>query len=179
MKPVNIKKDFVKRFMLGEFGNRGPMWDTIEEWDASGYEGLLHIRNRTAGGPTYYDVPSFIIRDRYKSAGASPEEFYLAAMAPTDKTLLQGEVQRTHRGLEFYGTCVKKPMRAALAECSFGITGIMSVSMLRSYLCVDSYEWLHYLLDVYQDHVVEFSTYSVNWGTTPNFNTVFWEVRNY
>ena len=58
-KPVLNKKDFVKRYALGEFGNAAPTWETISEFLQSGYNrGLIHIRNRVVGGATYYNVES-------------------------------------------------------------------------------------------------------------------------
>ena len=57
--------------------------------------------------------------------------------------------------------------------------GIMALALLRRYLCPNSYDWMMTLLDRYPDHIVEFNTYSVNWGVLPGFNTAFWEVRLY
>lgn len=155
------------------------MWDTLEEFISSNYMGLIHIRNRTAGGPTYYDIQSFDIPvywDRYECSNGS---FYLAAMAPTEKTLFQGEVCRNYRGIELTYTTVRKPMRDALAIDTRTAQGIIAVSLLRKYMCPTSYDWLETLLDSYPDHVVEFSVFDCYWGTIPHMNTVFWECRNY
>jgi hypothetical protein len=70
-------------------------------------------------------------------------------------------------------------MRDALRERGKSVGGIIAVSLLRYYLCPQSYDWLQYLFDAYPDHIVEFSTYSVEWGTVPGHNTVFWEIRQY
>jgi len=155
------------------------MWDTLEEWRSSGYTGSMHLRNRVAGGSTYYDIPVAEVESTYRRVGASSQGYYLAAMAPTSKTLIQGEVQRTHRGLELHATTIAKPMREALSEASVDLRGIISIEVLKVYLCPSSYDWLNYLLGAYPDHVVEFSTYGTNWGTLVGYNTVFWEVRNY
>jgi hypothetical protein len=167
--------------MSGEFGNKGPNWDTMEEFLASGYAGLVHLRNRRAGGPTYYNVPAAEVVRKWKETGAidEPSQWYLAAMAPTDKTLFQGEVQQTPLGLSLYYSTVVKPMRDSLREGGQQVQGIISVSLLKHYLCHNSLDWLYVLLERYPDHVVEFSTYGVNWGTLPGFNTVIWEVRMY
>jgi hypothetical protein len=100
-------------------------------------------------------------------------------MAPTDKTLFQGEVQRGLWGLDLFYTTVAKPMREALAVRSEQVNGIIASKLLEKYLCPCSHEWLLYLLESYPDHVIEFSTYSVEWGTVPGYNTVFWEIRKY
>ena len=182
MNPVLTKADFVRRYQRGEFGNRSPTWDTLAEYQASNYQGLIHIRNRVAAGPTWYDVPAAevtakwieIVRD-----GVTPETLYLSAMAPTDKTIIQGEIQRTVCGLTLTYSTVKKPMRIALAEETLLAYGLGAKFTISKHLCDNSYDWLLYLLDTYDGHVVEFSTYSTCWGTLPHYNTVFWEVRKY
>lgn len=185
--PVLSKLDFVKRYAKGEFGNAAPTWNTLDEFLASGYKGLVHLRNRVKGGPTWYNVPSDSVELCYSEAvgaGIDRSMIYFSAMAPTEKTVLQGEVMQTdinwnRCGLELYYTTVCKPMREALQEEAHRVSGIMASELLRLYLCPNSYEWLQVLLSRYPCHVIEFSTYSVKWGTLPNFNTVFWEVRSY
>ncbi len=184
--PVTTKRNFVKRYAAGEFGNHSPTWDTLGEFLESGYNsGLVHIRNRVAGGPTWYDVkPKEVNRLWLLIVGSlldavDPKTLYISAMAPTEKTILQGEVQRGYNGLDLYYTTIAKPMRDALAIWAKQVNGIIADYLLRSYLCPNSWDWLQTLLERYPDHVVEFSTYSANWGTLDNFNTVYWEVRKY
>ena len=182
-KPVLSKKDFVRRYAKGEFGNASPTWNNFEEWTNRriGLGDLYHIRNCVAGGPTLYNVISFqmfaLWEQMVKKCGA--EQLYISAMAPTDKTLLQGEVQRGLWGLDLYYTTVAKPMREALKMWSSHTRGIIATWLLQHYLCQNSHDWLTHLLEEYPDHVVEFSTYSVEWGTVPGYNTVFWEIRKY
>jgi hypothetical protein len=184
--PVLTKKDFVRRYAAGEFGNASPTWNTIEEFNRSGYTGLVHLRNRVAGGPTWYDTKAGHVDGLFHSLtyGAEPlvkpEDIYFSGMAPTAATQIQGEVMQSPAGLYLYYTRVAKPMRDALREHSAEAVGIMAAHLLRHYLCPNSLEWMHTLLDRYPYHVVEFSTYSTKWGTlAPKFNTVFWEVRAY
>ena len=177
MRPVVTKKDFVRRFMANEFGNRGPTWDTLAEFTQSGYSGLLHIRNRKAGGPTYYNVHSAELLNIWLKYAHNPSEFYIAAMAPTDKTTFQGEVTIGNCGVELTYSTVVAPMREALAKNTQISQGIMALSLMRHYMDPSSYDWAQELLVTYPGHIVEFSCYSVNWGTIPHRNTVIWEVR--
>ncbi len=177
--PVLTKKDFVRRFMANEFGNRGPNLATLVEFLASNYQGLTHIRNKQAGGPTWYDIESQHVSSMWIKHGCRPETHYLAGMAPTAQTLFQGEVQLQPGGLVLYYSTEALTMRAALASSGKTATGIIAVLLLKAYLCPASYDWLTVLLDRYPDHVIEFSTYSCQWGTIPGFNTIFWEVRKY
>ena len=173
----------MRRYAAGEFGNASPTWDGIDGFGLSKYRGLVHIRNRVAGGPTWYDIPWFAAWAYWYQLvveqGVHPSSLYISAMAPTEQTLFQGEVQRGLWGLDLLYTTVAKPMRDALACYSRQARGIIAVCLLRHFLCPRSYDWLMYLLDAYPDHVVEFSTYSVEWGTVPGYNSVFWEVRLY
>jgi len=180
--PVLTKKDFVRRYAAGEFGNAAPTWDNARDYLLSDYPGLVHVRNRKAGGPTWYDVPRNNFDLTWESvirSGVSPDNLYISAMAPTNKTLLQGEVMQTHNGLYLHATTTPLPMRPALKESSFNRSGLLAKVMLETLLCPNSWSWLNTLIKRYPDHVIEFSTYSTCWGTIPGFNTVFWEVRKY
>ena len=179
-KAVQTKIDFVRRYEGREFGNMSPTWGSLNEFLRSDYRGLVHIRNRVAGGLTWYNVrPCEIVDKWYQAVGltTSPDLLYISAMCPTAKTVFQGEVQQSTEHLDLLYTTVAKPMREALAEYSRAISGIIAVAHLRHYLCANSYDWLMILLERYPHHVIEFSAFSVNWGTIPGYNTVFWEVR--
>jgi hypothetical protein len=70
-------------------------------------------------------------------------------------------------------------MREGLAKDGKQVYGATAARLMREFLNDKSFEWVQYLLDSYPDHVVEFSTYDVEWGTVPGHNTVFWEIRKY
>jgi len=182
-KPVLTKKDFVRRYEKGEFGNRSPTWPTIEAWACSmpSPRTLYHIRNRIAGGETWYDVPGYNIpRLWYRAKKKIGESnLYISAMAPTKLTVIQGEVRRSVDYLDLTYSTVVAPMRTALATETKHANWYGAYNLLRANLDDNSWWWLWELLNRYLDHVVEFSTYSKPWGTLPNFNTVFWEVRKY
>ncbi len=197
--PVLTKKDFVRRYAAGEFGNASPTWNGYLDWyydccyEGTHYvkksrEGLYHIRNRVAGAETWYSIPagaplgdSNLWQCWYEVATKkyAPSQLYISLMAPTEKTLIQGEVMRGEWGLDLTYTTVAKPMRDALAERTQTARGIIASSILSRFLCPNSLTWLEHLLDEYPDHVVEFSTFSCNWGTVPGYNTVYWECRKY
>lgn len=192
MKPVLTKADFVRRYKLGEFGNASPTWNGYEEWwedwQYDGWENrLYHIRNRVAGGPTWYNVSGddlAVAWNNLLSQGVPPQDLYISEMAPHGSNLLQGEVQRLASRLSSglylrYSKLVGLPMREALLNGEKHAYRLEAKGLLLSALDVRSYEWLEYLLDEYDGHTVEFSTFARAWGTIPGYNTVFWEVRNY
>lgn len=181
--PVLTKTDFARRYKAGEFGNSSPTWNDFDEWDMQCYppDQLFHVRNRIAGAHTWYDVSLAEMWFVWHKAciAYAPEHLYISAMCPTERTLIQGEVMRWNRELEFYYTTVKKPMRDALKEQSQTAYGITAKNLLLANLNTASYEWLQHLLDVYPDHVVEITALDCCWGTEPGFNTLYWEVRRY
>ncbi len=162
------------------YGNRTPTWNRFNEYADSGYYGLVHIRNRVAGGPTWYDVPSDKVARVYTEVTRQglirPADAYFSGMAPTDRTTFQGEVRRCERGLDLVYSRVPKPMRQSLLEGTRLAEGIVAQELLRYYMDPTSYDWLGELLDNYSNAVVEFSCYSIPCGTL-NWNTLFWEVR--
>ena len=56
--PIRFKRQASELFARGAFGNYIQQWDSIEEVEDSGYEGLLVFRTRKAagGGRTVYDL---------------------------------------------------------------------------------------------------------------------------
>lgn len=177
--PVLAKKDFTLRYERGEFGNKSPTWLNPADFMRSGYLGLVHLRNKIAGGETHYNLSRNECLAKWLWF-VNREDWYVSAMAPTKLTLLQGEVQRgDHNGLDLYYTTVAKPMREALAVWARQVSGTIALSILQRFLCPNSCEWINVLLDRYPDHVIEFSCYDCEWGTLPGFNTVFWEIRKY
>lgn len=171
----------MRRYTAGEFGNAAPTWLTLDDYLASGYDGLVHIRNVIAGGPTWYNVPAAQVADRYRRLARlyGAGSLYLSAMAPTADTVLQGEVARSVRHLDLFYSTAAEPMRIALAQSGRHAYGLRAKVILDTYMDAPSRGWLDWLLDTYPDHTVEFSVYSRPWGTVPGYRTVFWEVRRY
>jgi hypothetical protein len=179
--PVQNKTDFVRRYLAGEFGNRSPNWDTYQEYWDSGYDGLACIRNRVAGSRTYYKIPRDEMPqlvNRLIRGGEKAENLYYSAMCPDEFTILQGEVYRSDTGLRlFYSQLASTPMKIALAKDGREARGLMALGLIRGSMNQRSSDWLDYLLNEYEDHVVEFTVLSKCWGTEPGYNTLFWECR--
>jgi hypothetical protein len=180
MHPVLTKHDFVRRYNAGEFGNHSPTWTTLRDFLRAGYRGLVHVRSKVAGAPTFYDVQDCDVPRVWNNAHWDyPGQWYLSAMCPTERTTIQGEVSLLAAGLTLRYSTVVAPMREALAKNQHHVQGIIANGLLRKYLCPTSYDWMMYLLSAYPDHVVEFTALSTNWGTVPGVNTLIWEVRAY
>ena len=179
MPSVLTKRDFVRRFLRNEFGNRTRTWDTLEEFLASGYMGLVHIRNRIAGGPTYYNIAPEDLPAKFEQClNIQPwSTWYLAEMAP-NCTIFQGEIQQGIGGYDLTYSLVNKPMREALRKQTLYVHGLRARLLMEHYLDPGDWDWIKSLMDEYENHVVEFSTYAVQCGTLDR-TTVVWEVRKY
>lgn len=183
--PVLSKTDFVRRFQSSEFGNRTRTWDTLDEFTAwvathdPHERERYHLRNRVAGGKTYYNLYWSECFAAWSDM-ENPSSWYVAEMVDHSRQTIQGEVYYSDTGLTLYYTDAKKPMRTALAEKAEQVSGIIARTLLRRYLCPNSYDWLQELFARYPDHVVEFSSFERRGiGTLPQYNTIFWEVRKY
>jgi hypothetical protein len=181
-KEIRSKSEFVYWFQKGIFGNKTQNWDTYDEFQQSGYQGLVHIRNRIAGAKTWYNVPAcdvfYEMRQIIAHGEAEEKNLYLAAMAPTAETTFQGEVFRSEQGLAVYYSTVPKPMRESLAEGGKQIMGLTAKLFLEHYLDLVDYDWIQELLDRYDGHIVEFSVYNTRCGTL-NRRCIIWECRLY
>lgn len=180
VRPVRTKLDFYRRFYAGEFGNHGPMWSSLGEWRRSCYPGRIAIRTLVQGGRCDYDIPPGEVTsrtDEFRRDGWTSLNW--SAMAPTEKTLIQGEVCRTSRGIEGFVSRDRLPMRPALARGGRPVRGPVLIETLRHFCCGQSIDWIMELLDRFDGHTIEFSTFSVPWGVVRGMNTVIWEVRRY
>lgn len=182
-KPVLTKQDFVRRYAAGEFGNRPSTWNTLSQLLSSGYRGSVHVRNSVRTAPTNYFVPFEEVPEtvaKLLKNGFDERNLYYSQMGPETFKVFQGEVERSYRHLNLCYGITPKPMRQAFSEGDMiQVYGAKARSLLKHFLDLRSYEWLEYLLDTYEGHVIEFSTYSIKWGEIPGMNTVFWECRLY
>ena len=87
--------------------------------------------------------------------------------------------KRDHRGLYLFYSRVPMTMRDALKSAPEEARGLKAKILLETLMPERDYNWLMHLLDYYEDHVVEFSTYSVEFGVVLGFKTCYWEVRRY
>lgn len=178
-KPVLTKADFYRRFYAGEFGNHGPMWLDIESWERDGEQSPVMIRTRISSGINYTRVPREEVRGLFKSALHHMPTINL--QCPEHEKTLTGEVYLSHRGLEFTGSdrVDTDQRRSTKLPDTIRLHGLQAVIVIRNRMCGSSWEWLNHLLREYPDHIVEFTTFRLNWGVIPGMNTIFWEVRRY
>lgn len=177
--PVLSKADFVRRYARHEFGNHTQTWETLNEFvtDLDRVDGLVHLRNRNAGGGTYYNL-----RPRDLSWVWSHEEdrsdWYASKMAPSDYTVFQGEVMWGIGDLDLTYNTLPLPMREGMTLGQKTAHGVTALFLMQRYLDDADWEHIQWLLNNYLDHVVEFSVYSIPCGIY-NRRMIVWEIRKY
>lgn len=176
--PVTSKQDFVRRYSRGEFGNHSPTWNTPVELEQSNYKGLVHLRCRRIGGGGAYNVGPECALHLWQDQ-PDPSIFYCSGMAPHTKGTLQGEFGYVGGNFCLTYNTQQIPMRDGFKIETLHSSGILAWFLLQQHMCPNSFEWAKHLLTWYSGHIIEFSSFSVNWGTLPHHNTAFWEVRDY
>ncbi len=200
---VRNKAQFYEMWEAGLLGNRTRIWrDPVKafEWgrDRSNFRawkngrwdkptGLPEIGFReirpagTPGAGRWQKVPWSQVIATAEEWRAEGRNFIMDDGAPDEYRTLQGEVVRTERGLEgFLDLEGKLPMRPAMAAGYMKHYGYLQTRLLlERYMDANSRDDLDMILDLFPDHAVEFSTFTVNVGVFPRRNTLFWEVRAY
>lgn len=178
---IHNKKEMIRLYNKGAFGNKLRTWGSLQALHNSGYKGTVSIRvaGVAGGNLCFYGVQ---ISDVEKVIlGNNLDNFYINESAPDDKLLIQGEVMRDvyGRGIAIYYSRLKCPMRSALLAKGESADGIRALGILRTYLTPSSFDDLLELLDTYEGGVIEFSAYGKKLGDCRGRNTIIWEVRNY
>lgn len=180
------KKVNHRLYSEGFYGNKLRSWNTLEECLADNPNGNIIPRyNGNGGGTNFpkYGTPilptqAWALREIWKSAGASVDRCFWNEEAPDAYLTIQGEIMRTEEHLALFWSSEKTTMRKALQNGKQD-QGLKAKLMLEHYLSPNSLSDVYALLDRFPDHVIEFSTYSINLGHNKHRNTIIWEVRKY
>lgn len=179
---ITNKKQMYECLLAGKFGNFVRAWNSLADVEASGYRGHVSLRSKEVSNPVrLYHVPFADLRQTVETL---PESQRLSGLVfsespPDEKRTIQGELMRNHKGYVLTYSYVPKPMRLAFADQCLTATGLEAKMLLEHHLTPTDYDELQLLLDLYEDHVIEFSAFSVNVGVLPRRNCVIWEVRLY
>lgn len=180
MEIINKKINYLA-YKRGLYGNKLRIWDSINEYNTSDYNGEVSLRYSGNSGGMYckYNVsdPELVISEFIKD-GAEEHLIKINENAPDDNLLIQGEFTHTHLGYQLFYSIEKGKMRDCLKN-GISISGISAKEMLRHYCNDNSFEDIMELINLYPLHVIEFSTYNMNLGDSKNRNTLIWEVRKY
>jgi hypothetical protein len=172
---VRNKKESKRLFGLGFFGNSVRQWDSIQEAEESGYKGLLVLRSLQTGGRVIYHLTMAEAKKIEFVPGLN--YFNEQLNGPDKRVTFQGEVCRSHRGLELRYSTENLPMRDAMEDARHAC-GLQALLLMQHFCCPPGYTKIMDLLDEYDGHVVEFTVFDVPCGELKR-NTIIWEVRDY
>jgi hypothetical protein len=181
---INTKAEFFRMWHQGLLGNRTRLTQNPQEaWDW-GVEDYGFRRAQRGGGggpwlgvrrPLFWDAVSVWTRAKETSG----DDFYIDDRVPDSYQTIQGEICRTHRGLEGYIGASLFPMRVAMSQ---GIlkprSSVETLVLLNSYMDPSSRDDVDAIFDLFPDAIIEFTCFKCPVGVLRR-NTMFWEVRNY
>ncbi len=179
---VRTKRDYYRRWLDNEFGNRLQCWNSWEEVPDT-FIGRIGIRNRVAGSPfccydlTIDQVPGMI--QEFLSRGCLYSDMTFGEAAPDQNITFQCEVIRSTDFYSMHYSLHKSQMRTALRLAGQYAEGLLAQQLMKHFCDYDSYEHIMALFERYQNHALEFSCYSKFVGNVPRRNTLIWEVRHY
>jgi hypothetical protein len=184
--PVLNKTDMYRRLKAGEFGNTNPNWHDWQEWtaDPNGrdrYE-LWGIRSMTANDPrAKLNVHRADVFAHLEATGLLNDGYSLSPMLSAVSRIVtwEGNVQRNPTLLAEGNVAVQHGSWRTHMLHPRVWEGSAADVLLRWVLNPSSYADLMTLLDLYPEHVVEFTALDVEFGTHPGHNAIVWEVRRY
>ena len=189
--PIRSKSQNYRLWQSGAFGNKLRSWRSLEEWQKSGFCGLVALRALLAGGgPCLYDLEAAKAVESYWDwidRGIPPEAIMINEAAPARAVILQGEYRNGVYVKEdgsfavgyFCHSRLRHQMRDALRKGSAVLEGLLADLVIRSAMTPAAHDDWQDLKDRYPDHVLEVSIYDRNLGDCPGRNALVWEVRLY
>lgn len=168
------KADTIEALRRGLFGNAPRQWDTPAEVERDVGQLPIVVRPRNAGGRCWYDVG---IRE-WAALGHDPRGYYFNEPSDPRTVTLNAEITRRFGEVQMTYATTPQHMRPALRDAPQHASGLRALSIMRELACDQGRVVIEELMDLYPDHVVEFTCFSSPYGTL-GWRTVVWEVRSY
>lgn len=179
---LSRKADYYALWHAGRLGNKLRSWASPREIP-SHYRGGVMIRDSVPGWGSAHVVPRSQVPQEIRRLQGRRLHFNEAA--PDAQAILQGEILREPGGIYLFAAERRREdvgkllrMRDVLPFAKH-YRGLAALHLLRRHLHPSCVEDLEILLDLFEDHVVEFSAYSRHLGDWPSRNAIIWEVRRY
>lgn len=188
--PVLSKSRNYQLWRSGAYGNKLRSWRTVDEWESSGFAGLVGLRTLAGGGGRCRydlqprDVPAVL--GYWAGLGVPLDLVTVDEAAPAERVVLQGEYLNdvvvvggvpTHCHLHY--SRARRQMRDALAEAPEEASGLRADLLLSSVMTPSSLDDWEMLTSRFPGHVLEVSVYDRCLGDVPGRNALVWEVRRY
>jgi hypothetical protein len=180
---VTDKRRMYELLSADRIGNTIPQYSSVKAWLASGEDQVFPfwgVRTRTPGGPCRLNCPAAEVPATVESFRPHAPNISVMISSVGRVTWL-GEVWDSPSGLICSG--VEYPPEIhdwrPLMRHPTLYEGVAARGLLRRHLNPNSHDDLMELLEIYPDHVIEFSAMDRCYGTLPHRNAITWEVRAY
>jgi len=177
------KTQFFSAWEAGVLGNRTRLWRRPE--DAASALGAPKIGFRElgkTGGGKWQLVDQSQAMETAAQWIREGRNFIMDDSVPNERSTMQGEVCRTHRGLESFLAVGRglPPMRTSIAQGLHRPYGYVATkAILDQYMDPSSRDDLDMLLELYPNATIELTCFDVEVGNIPHRRVMFWEVRDY
>ena len=176
---IASKRQMYTALKRGDFGNVVRHWDSLADMVADPFNGLVGCRCLQTNRPwSLYCLPKPKLLSELTKIHSNGAGFEFYESPPDDYRRIQGELCRGPWGLHFRYTFAPGAMRIALQTEEHNIQGLQADMLLRAYTDSGCYDWLMELLNTYDGHVVEFTSYAKPVGVLRQ-PYLIWEVRDY
>ena len=183
--PVLTKPDFYARWGANEFGNRLGSWNSIAEAEADGYRGpTFGIRSVIPRWPHFeaflpWDERYEHFERKVRESGTPAELLRIGEDDFGNHREIQGHLwwPRTDQFILEY-SLGQGTLRAEHDKGLITVHGLTAREILRARLDPVDVDHLMQLLELYPDHVIEFTGYRWPVGVLHRCMVV-WEVRQY
>lgn len=180
---ITSKHEMYRLLQSGRLGNTVPSWNLGDIPESEWPSGHVGIRSKR---PLGFFVKTITLRElkQYKQVSQPPDNDLVYYFAPPEQyATINGEIAWGSDYPEMvlrYNTTQPLTNRTAMRSSNaIEVTGLRARMVLAHFVWERDLEALYDLLDTYVNAVVEFTSYSVPYGTIPGCNTIIWEVRNY
>lgn len=191
MQAFMFKPQFYAEWNRGLLWNKPRTWRTFAEAITSDFPPDRKVAIRyvgpKVGGANWFITDLYLhqVEEALKKvcceSGQPPEDFNISEQMCPELTryLINGYIMRNESGLELYFSEENTLMRPALASSGCVVRNVRALQVLRRILWPTDYDELMATLDLYPDHVVEFSGFDRCIGIIPGRRMIIWEVRLY
>jgi hypothetical protein len=143
------------------------------------YEGRVNMRSVVVSHRNFVaEIQQQDILKKVMDLGGNLAGYRFNEPAPDEALTIQGELYENASGWWLAYNQEQVKMTVGMLR-PVHVAGLKAKAILRHYCCPSSFEDLQCLLDLYPDHVIEFSVYRYTLGDVSNRNTIIWEVRRY
>ena len=179
---IDSKEKNFDAYKKGLFGNKLRTWYGLYDFNNSDYSGYVTLRYSGDVGASNYTAYNVLkVNDKvneFIKNGADPKLIIINESAPDERLTIQGEITKDANGYNLFYSLQKGKMRDCLQN-GIQVFGLKAKLILQHYLFQNSFNDIMELIELYPEHIIEFSTYEMKLGDCKNRNTVIWEVRKY